>query len=125
MEELDSELNELSFRAIGLLYKTYNRLGYGYQEKYYQRGYVEELTDEGLKFLREIPYRIKYNNKIIGRYHLDFLIESRLVVEMKVANDFYLKHQKQILAYLKSTGLRLGILGIFTPDGVKIKRIIN
>lgn len=116
---------DLSYKIVGLVYKVYNELGYGYQEKYYQRAYAEELKDKEIKFIREIPFKIKYREKIIGRYQLDFLVENKIIVEMKVAEKTYQRHINQVLGYLKETKLRLGIIVVFKKDGVEFRRIVN
>jgi GxxExxY protein len=66
-----------------------------------------------------------FKNKIIGRYFIDFLIENKLIVEFKVGNQIKNQHIQQVLAYLKTNNLRLGLIALFTEKGVKIKRIIN
>lgn len=117
--------SDLSYNLVGLVYNVYNNLGFGYQEKYYQRAYARELEKLGLKFRREQKCVINYQGKQIGRYFIDFVVDGKVVVEFKVANDFYLQYTKQVLGYLKATGLRLGILFLFTKNGIKYKRIVN
>lgn len=116
---------ELSYKIIGIIFNVFNKLGYGYQEKYYQRAISLELENENLNYIREKEFKLKYEDKTIGKYFLDFIIENKIVLELKVANSFYAQDVKQILGYLKATGLQLGILVIITPEGVKYKRIIN
>ena len=116
---------DLTYKIIGVLYEAYNNLGFGYQEKYYQRAIGEELKKEGLRYKKELINKVEYNKKIIGRYFVDFLIEDRVILETKVANDFYQKDINQILAYMKHFDIKLGILSIFTKNGVKVKRLIN
>ena len=117
--------HDLSYRLVGLMFKVYNNLGYGLQEKYYQRAFREELEKTGLIYQRELSCPINYNGKNIGRYYLDFLIENKIVIELKVARDFYARHLKQVLSYLKKTKLKLGIVAIFTSEGLKYKRVLN
>ncbi len=117
--------SDLSYSLVGLVYNVYNSLGFGYQEKYYQRAYASELEKIGLKFKREQKCVINYQGKQIGRYFIDFVVDDKIVIEFKVANDFYLQHTKQVLGYLKATGLKLGILFLFTQNGIKYKRIVN
>lgn len=74
---------------------------------------------------KELHVPIIVNNKIIGRYFLDFLIEEKIVVEFKIANEQYQKHFQQVYGYLKANNLKIGLLALITPKGVKIKRIIN
>ena len=68
---------------------------------------------------------VKYKEKIIGRYYIDFLINNILVLELKVAVDFYDSHINQVLAYMKHGNYKIGLLAIITKQGVKVKRLIN
>ncbi len=115
----------LSYKIIGIIFKVYNELGYGYQEKYYQRAIALELNKENLNYIQEKEVKLNYENKTIGKYFLDFIIENKIVLELKVANTFHSQDIKQILGYLKASGLQLGILVIITNNGIKYKRIIN
>ena len=116
---------ELSYRIMGIIFKVYNDLGYGYQEKYYQRAVALEFDKEKIRYIREKEVKLTYNDKNIGKYFLDFIVNDRIVLELKIANYFHSRDIKQILGYLKATGLQLGILIIFTSKGIKYKRIIN
>ena len=65
-----------------------------------------------------------YNGKKIGRYFIDFIVEQ-VVVEIKVASDFHPKHISQVLGYLRARNLRLGLILLFTRDGLRVKRVIS
>ena len=103
---------DLTEKIIGSLYKVYNSLGFGYKEKEYQKAFEIELVKMGLSFKRELYCPLMYEGKIISKFFADFQIEDKLVVELKVANDFYLKHRQQVLQYLKTNDLRLGLIAI-------------
>lgn len=114
-----------TYKLIGMGYTVYNNLKFGYQEKYYQRAYALELDQSGYRYRQESKVRIVYKEKIIGRYFLDFLVNDRIVVELKVASDFHPKHVAQVLGYLKAKNLRIGIILLFTKKGLRVKRVIN
>lgn len=116
---------DLTHKLIGLSYKIFNNMGYGFQEKYYQRAFAEELRQENYSFKQEQQILLRYNDKIIGRYFVDFVIDNKVVIEFKVASGFYESHVNQVLSYLKSSKLKLGLLILITKNGVKCKRIIN
>lgn len=116
---------ELSFKIVGIIFNVFNKLGYGYQEKYYQRAIGLELDKENLSYIKEKEFKLNYQGKSIGKYFLDFIIENKIVLELKVANAFYPQDIKQVLGYLKASGLQLGILVIITKEGVKYKRLVN
>ena len=127
MKLIYQEQTRLIIRA---LYNVYNRLGYGYREKEYQRGFVSELEKLSLSFDRELYCNLRYDDKIISKFYIDFLIKFKIeniniVVELKVAEEFHKKCFDQVMTYLKTNGLELGLLAIFTRKNVLIKRIIN
>jgi GxxExxY protein len=110
---------------IGAIFRVYNTLGYGYREKEYQKALAEELAKLGLRFQRELYSFLKYGEKIIAKFYVDFLVENCVVVELKIADDVYRKHFQQLLAYLKNHNLKVGLLAVFTANRVIIKRIVN
>lgn len=116
---------DLSYKIVGILFDVYNNLGGGYQEKYYQRAIAKELKDSGLKFKEQVKIPLKFKEESIGKYFLDFLIEDRIVLEIKASSKFFTRDIKQILAYLKSTNIELGILANFSRNGLKFKRILK
>jgi len=116
---------ELSYEIMGCAFNVFKELGFGYREKYYQRALAEELKKAKIKFEKELAVKLWYDGKIIGKYKLDFLVENKIILEVKIAKDFYTKDIKQILSYLKAKNLRLGILIIVTKDGMKFKRVVN
>lgn len=119
------EENVLSYKLIGLIYDVYNRLQYGHKEKIYQQAFEELLKKEKIGYTRELFCPIKFENKTIGKYFLDFLVDGKVVVELKVAEDFYPKYTKQVINYLKAKSFKLGLIFLLTKTSVRIKRIIN
>lgn len=61
----------------------------------------------------------------LGKYFIDFLVENKIVLEIKKGNRFSRRDIEQVYAYLKLTNLKLGIIANFTNNGIKFKRIIN
>lgn len=68
---------------------------------------------------------MQYKGKIIGRKRFDFLIEEKIVVELKRGNNFSKTHIDQVLEYLRVRGLKLAIIINFGSQGVLFKRIVN
>ena len=116
---------DLSYKTIGCAFDVYNSLGSGHHEKYYQRALCEALLNQNLKFSQQINFPLRYCNKIIGRKFLDFLIEDKIVVEIKKSERFSKTHIDQVMEYLRLSNLRLAILINFGTYGVIFKRIIN
>jgi GxxExxY protein len=116
---------ELSYKIVGCAFDVYNQLGYGHSEKIYQRALAESFRSKQIKFIEQVYYNIKFNEKIIGKSFLDFEIESNIIVELKKDYRFSKTHIDQVLDYLKISSLKLAILFNFTKEGVVYKRIIN
>ncbi|MFH1894448.1 MAG: GxxExxY protein [Patescibacteria group bacterium] len=116
---------DLSYQIIGILFEIYKQIGSGYQEKYYQKIVAAELKNCNLNYKEQVPTPIIYKGNKIGVYFLDFLIENKIILELKRGDKFSQKYIEQVYAYLKATGLKLGIIAAFTRNGVKSKRIVN
>lgn len=116
---------ELSFQIVGILFEVYNELGYGYQEKYYEKAIAQSFAERKIKFKRQAPFKIKFKGNVIGRNYLDFLVDGKIVLEIKKGNYFPKRNIEQVKQYLKLTKLKLAILANFTSNGVKFIRILN
>lgn len=116
---------ELSYNIIGCAFDVYNTLGNGYHERYYQKALIEAFNQRGILFQAEISFPIRYNRKPIGRKRLDFLIEGKIIVELKKGDAFSRSHIDQVVEYLRTQNLKLAILINFGSRGVTFKRIVN
>ncbi len=124
-EDKEIIYSELSYKIIGIAFKVFNSLQYGHQEKYYQRAFESELNKEKIKYEKEKEVALNYNGSKIGKYYLDFLIDDKIIIELKVLSVYRYKNIRQVLEYLKETNKKLAILIYFTQEGVKYRRVIN
>lgn len=125
MKEIEFVYPDLSYKIIGIAFKIYNSLGYGHKEKYYQRAFERELTSTGLSFVKEKEVKLIYESDCIGKYRLDFVVEDKIIVELKARSVVRKVHIKQVLQYLNVIEKKLAILIYFTKQGVIYKRVIN
>jgi GxxExxY protein len=116
---------EISYQIVGVMFNVYNELGYGYQEKYYQKAIERALDELGINYRKQVPFKIVFKGKEIGLYYLDFLIYDKVVVELKVGKKFAKRDFDQVTGYLHATNRKLALLVNFTPLGVKFLRVIN
>lgn len=116
---------ELCYRIIGCAFEVFNTIGTGHQEKYYQNGLAESFKEKGLSFQKELPFPINFKGKVIGTNRLDFLVDKKIIVELKKGDHFSKTHIEQVVEYLKTTGLSLALLINFGSLSVKYKRIVN
>ncbi len=113
------------YRIVGSVMNVFNQLGYGYDEKTYQKAVAEALRQAGFKFTEQLYAPVMFGDKIVGRNFFDFLIENIIVLELKKGDHFSSAHIKQVYQYLVAKNLKLGILVYFAPRGVHYKRIVN
>ena len=118
-------LSKLTEKIIGSVFEVYNCIGYGLPEKTYQAALAESLSEKKINFSREKYSYVRFGNKVVGKFFLDLLVEDKVAVELKVRHKQYESDINQLLGYMKSEKLKIGLLLIITPEGVKIKRIIN
>jgi GxxExxY protein len=93
---------ELSYQIIGILFEVWTKLGFGHKENFYQNAIAQEFTNLDLKFKEKLPVKISYKGKVIGIYYFDFLIEDKVILEVKVRNYFSKKDIEQLYSYLKA-----------------------
>jgi GxxExxY protein len=116
------------YELVNALFEVYKQLGSGYQEKYYQRGLAREFVIRKWDFEEQVFTPLYYKEEKVGNYFIDFVVMIngiKIVLEIKKDEYFSKRHIDQVVGYLKSTGLKLGVLANFTPRGVKYKRIVN
>ena len=116
---------ELSYKILGSAFRVWSGVGFGHKEAFYQKALAQDFRTSGIMFHEQLPAKLSYQGKIIGLYYFDFLVEDKIVVELKVRNFFTKKDIQQVYGYLKAKNLQLGIIIHFTQTGVKSKRIIN
>lgn len=116
---------ELSFKVNGILFDVYNKLGGGHAEKYYEKAVAIALKNSNVLFSEQHHVPIRFQGQKIGSYFLDFLIEEKIVLELKRGRYIPLSVINQTKQYLESLNMKLAIIGCFAHDCVVIKRIVN
>jgi GxxExxY protein len=120
--------NELSKIIVNACYNIHYELGPGLLESVYEEILYFELTKSGLNVERQkgIPLRWKDVKMDIG-FRTDLIVENKVIVELKSVEAIAPVHPKQVLTYLKVTGLKLGLLVNFNEKLIKdgITRIVN
>ncbi|QQS49361.1 MAG: GxxExxY protein [Acidobacteriota bacterium] len=126
IREPDKEVDDLARRVIGCAIEVHRTLGPGFLEALYEHALSRELALNNISHVCQYPVQISYKDVIVGEGRLDFLIEDKLVVEIKSAAGLAPIHTAQLKSYLKSTGLHLGLLINFNENRLAdgIKRVI-
>ncbi|MEK7159717.1 MAG: GxxExxY protein [Patescibacteria group bacterium] len=111
--------------VIGMLYDVFNTLGWGYREKYYERAIVEEVQSKNIACSRQVRKKIMYKNKLIGYNYADLLIFDKILLELKVGTRLIKKDFDQLNEYLRENNIQIGLLVLFSPAGVVVRRLAN
>ncbi len=120
--------NQIAKILVDVSYKLHIQLGPGLLESVYETILYYELTEQGLKVERQRPIPVFWNEiKMELGFRADLIIEDKVIVEIKSVEQIAPVHPKQLLTYLKITGLKLGLLINFNEPLIKtgITRIVN
>jgi GxxExxY protein len=113
---------ELSYKVRGAIFEVYKELGPYHKEKVYGNALAEELKTRDIKFSRQKRVEIKYNNKKVGTYIPDFVIENKIIIELKAVKFVHKSAIKQLYHYLNGSKYRVGFLVNF-KNSKKVKII--
>ncbi len=115
----------LSYEIIGSAFDVYNAIGSGHKERVYEKALAESFSSKKIHFKEQLSVGIIFQGKTIGRRFLDFLVENKIVVEIKQGSRFAKTHIDQVVEYLRTNNLRLALLINFGTEGVQFKRLVN
>jgi len=117
---------DLTEKIIGAAFEVHKFLGNGFQEVIYQRGLAWEMSQVGLTYAREIEQEIYYKElpEPIGTRRADFVVEGKILVEIKALKELEDVHLAQILNYLKAYRLEVGLLINFGSKSLTFKRLV-
>ncbi len=109
--------NEISYKIRSAIFNVYNNLGPGLLESAYEAALSYELKKENLKIQNQVGLPMIYESVNIDvGYRIDIVVENKVIVEVKSVDALMDVHHKQVLTYLKLSGLKLGILVNFNSD---------
>ena len=123
---VDLKYREITEKIIGASYEVHKFFGNGFQEVIYQRALAYEMRMAGLIFEREIEQKIFYKNleDPIGRRRADFVVEGKVLVELKATVHLEDVHLAQVLNYLKAYKLEVGLLINFGTKSLIFRRVV-
>lgn len=116
---------ELSYEIMQAVFEVHNQLGPGFSESIFEEALAHEFELRGVAFERQKMITVRYKEREVGTYRLDFVVDGKIVLEIKAVSALNDAFKLQTLSYLKATGLRLGILINFGTPKVEYVRIAN
>ena len=120
----DTKYKELTEKIIGIFYKVYNNLGYGFLEKVYENAMMLDFKKENIPAVSQYAIKVLYEDEIVGEYFSDILVDDKVIVEIKAARNLALENEAQLLNYLNAAEYKVGLLVNFTYPKAIIKRFV-
>ncbi len=116
---------DITGKIIGAAMKVHATLGNGFQEVIYQRALYIEMTEQALSFERELEMDIYYKGRKIGTRRADFLVNEKVMVELKALSKLEDVHLAQAINYLEAYRVELGLLLNFGAKSLEFRRVVN
>ncbi len=117
---------DLTYQLNGAAIDVNKTLGCGFLEKVYQEAFAIALAERGIKFQREKKIPIFFHGHELGTpYICDFMVEDKIIVELKAVKSIEDIHKAQLLNYLRAAKLKLGLLYNFNDLIVRPERVLN
>jgi GxxExxY protein len=113
---------DLAGNVIGAAMKVHRTLGPGYLESVYVNALAHELTKLGLSFSLQTSLKVNYDGVIVGTYVADIVVEAELIVELKAIQLLTKAHEAQLVNYLTTTGIEVGLLLNFGAQSLEFHR---
>lgn len=101
---------DLTDVVISSFFDFYNSLGYGFLEKVYENARFYELSQRGLFCVRQSPIQVFYKGLKVGKYYADIIVEEKVILEIKAVDGLVEEHEYQLINYLKTTEIEVGLL---------------
>jgi len=102
--------SEITDKIIKAYYNVYNKLGYEFLEKVYEKVLLIELRKAGINAVNQYMIKVYYDGIEVGNYFSDLFVENVIIVEIKAAEGLAEEHEAQLINYLKATNIEVGLL---------------
>jgi len=110
MSKFEGKHSDLTGKILGAFFQLHKEMGYGFSEKVYQNAFSILLEELGLTVEQQKPIRVYFHGRIVGEYIADLVVNGVVMVELKAVDTLVEAHAAQLLNYLKSTDIEVGLL---------------
>lgn len=117
--------SDITEKLIGCAMRVHQKMKNGYLESVYQNCLAIELDKAGVRYTKEVELPIYYEEVKVGKRRVDFLIEEKIIVELKAQVELNNAHLAQGLNYLETHNLEIGLLINFGSKSLQFRRLIN
>jgi GxxExxY protein len=115
-----------NYTIVGILFEVHKNFGKGFSEIVYKDAIEYELQQQNIPYQREKEFLVNYKNTALKhKFYADFVVDDKIILEIKTVDCFNNSHYNQCLNYLKVSKNKLAILANFNLVSLEYKRIIN
>ena len=125
MIKQEYKYSDITAKIISCAIKVHNELGPGFPEYIYQRALEIEFRNTLLKNVREKEHPVYYLNELVGKRRVDFVVEEKIMVELKAVDKLDELSLSRSLNYMKAFNLEVGLLINFGGAKLEFKRLVN
>jgi GxxExxY protein len=116
--------SDLTYKIIGAAMTVHSTLGPGHPEEIYQKALECEFQYSKIPFESQKSVSILYKGTQVGLRYLDFLVDEKVMVEIKSVNQLELLHEWQVLSYFAATSYEVALLINFGKPKLEYKRML-
>ena len=116
---------ELTGKILQACFEVSKELGTGYLESVYEKALLVALRQKEVKAERQIPLEVSFRGMAVGKFFVDILVEGKILIELKTANNLTNEHFAQVINYLKATKIEVGLLINFGNSKLEYRRFNN
>ena len=117
---------EITDVILNVFYKrVYAQLGYGFLEQVYENAMAYEVQESGLSVARQQKIDVYYRGIVVGEYFADLVVDEKVIIELKAAQQLLPQHEAQLLNYLRATQYEVGLLLNFGPKPTHLRRAFD
>ncbi|MFH1369151.1 MAG: GxxExxY protein [Elusimicrobiota bacterium] len=125
MGEKEFYYKELSYRIRGAFFQVYNTLGPGQKEVVYHNALTHEFKLSNIQFDINKKFAVKYKGGVVGFYQPDFIVDNKVIVEIKAIPNLIRLNELQVFYYIRNMEQKLAFLVNFGAEKLEIKRIVK
>jgi GxxExxY protein len=122
-KKVEAPHEDITYHIIGAAMAVHRRMGPGQKEDVYQRALEAELAEVGLSFEAQRNLEVFDEGRLVGYYIPDFIVEDKVIVEIKAFATVNRKYLGQVITYLNHTGLAVGLLINFGERSLRPRRV--
>ena len=124
-KKFEGKDSDLTGKILGAFFQLHKEMGFGFSEKVYQAALAILLEELGMIGEQQKPIKVYFHDKVVGEYVADMVVNSVVLLELKAVEKLVDAHSAQLLNYLKSTEIEVGLLLNFGPQAEFRRKIYD